>query len=439
MQVRLCSQWERSVTVRSRSEIVGAVDFGSREVRAVVARKDEDGTIQILGHGTAPGRGCVSQGVIQDLTASRVALKQALSAAEREARIHVTSLFCGINGCNVETFIRDGNVKLEREVVEQTHMEEALDIASREVLESGKRIVSSISAQEWYVDDMRVLDPLGISGQVLKTRVHFARIPAVIEDNIIQCIDSQRRELEDMIFMPLASALGCLTPEDRELGVAVLDMGRMTTGLAVYRDRRILGTHSFELGGYHFTRDVAAGLHVSFEEADELILEYGISEALINALDAEPGDSLPLTPGHTEIKLKTAVHGVPGIVPREDLDMIVFDRAHELLTKVRQYLHSRGMEKHLIRGIVLTGGTAGIKRCADLAESVFQVPCRVGLPTSVEILSGAARKPEFSGVIGVACHGFEYRAATRSGRISMRGPMVQSARIIGDTFRKYFF
>ena len=210
--------------MKSRSEIVGAVDFGSRDVRVVIARKDDDGTIQIVGQGTAPGHGCVSQGVIQDLSAAQMALKSALSDAERDARIHVTSLFCGINGKNVETFLREGHVKLEHEVVEQEHLDEAQDMASRDILEAGKRIVSSIAAQEWYVDDLRVNDPLGITGQVLKTRVHFARIPAVIEDNLVQCIESQRRELEDLIFMPLASALGCLTPEDRELGVAVLDL-----------------------------------------------------------------------------------------------------------------------------------------------------------------------------------------------------------------------
>ncbi len=424
--------------MRNRSEIVGAVDFGAREVRVIIARKDEDGTIQVLGQGTSPGRGCVSHGVIQDLTAAQVALKQALSEAERESRIHVTSLFCGINGRNVETFIREGNVKLEREVVEQQHMDEALDIASRDVLEAGKRVVSSLAAQEWYVDDMRVIDPQGISGQVLKTRVHFARIPAVIEDNIVQCIESQRRELEDIIFMPLASALGCLTPEDRELGVAVLDMGRTNTGLSVFRDRRILGTHCFEWGGYHITRDVAAGLHVSFEEADELILEYGLSAGLI---DAESGSVQRgiLRDSHAEIKLKSAVHGVPSVVPKEDLDGIMYDRAHELLVKIRQYIQSRGLSKHLIRGMVLTGGSSEIKNYARLAETVFQVPCRVGVPSNVEVMCAPARQPAFSGVLGVACHGFDYRAATRSGRLMARTPVMHSARIIGDTFRKYFF
>ncbi len=423
-----------------RSEIVGAVDFGSREVRVIIARKDEDGTVQILGHGTAPGCGCVSQGVIQDLQSAKLALKRALVEAERGARIKVMTLFCGINGRNVETFLREGNVKLELEIVEQSHMDDALDIASRDVLEAGKRIVSSVAAQEWYVDDLRVIDPIGINGHVLKTRLHFARIPAVIEDNIVRCVESQRRELEDIIFMPLASSLGCLTPEDRELGVAILDMGRMTTGLAVFRDRRILGTHSFEWGGYHLTRDVAAGLHVSFEEADELIMEYGLAEEYIEA-DPEGENRGWISPAgaKAQIKLKTAVHGAPAVVAKDEMDVIVYERARELMTKVRQHLQSRGLAKHLIRGVVLTGGAASVKNHVKLAEAIFEVPCRIGIPTSVEILHNRAKGPEFSGVVGIALHGFNYRAAARAGRLTLRGPVVQNARKIGQAFRKYFF
>ncbi len=423
-----------------RSEIVGAVDFGSREVRVVIARKDEDGTVQIIGHGCAPGRGCVSQGVIQDLQSAKLALKRALVEAERGARIKVMSLFCGINGRNVETFLREGHVKLDQEIVEQSHMDDAMDLASRDVLEAGKRIVSSVAAQEWYVDDLRVIDPVGITGHVLKTRIHFARIPAVIEDNIVRCIESQRRELEDIIFMPLASSLGCLTPEDRELGVAMLDMGRMTTGLAVFRDRRILGTYSFEWGGYHLTRDVAAGLHVSFEEADELIMEYGISEEYIEAGPDEIEEGwTPREGAKAQIKLKTAVHGAPAVVAKDEMDVIVYERARELLMKVRQHLQSRGLAKHLIRGVVLTGGAATVKNHVKLAETIFEVPCRIGLSSSVEILSNRAKGPEFSGVVGIALHGFNYRAAARAGRLALRGPVVQNARKIGQAFRKYFF
>ena len=428
-----------------KGEIVGAVDFGSREVRVVVALEGNDGSVQILGHGVAQGRGCVSQGLIQDLNAAQRALKQALSAAEKEAGVKLPALFCGLSGTNVESFIREGNVKLDREVVEMAHLEEALDLASRDILAPGKHVVSSVTSQEWYVDDLRVSDPVGIRGSVLKTRVHFAQIPSVIEDNIITCIESQGRELEDLVFLPIAAALGCLTPEDKELGVAVLDMGRSTTSLAMYRDRRILCTQCFDWGGFHITRDVAAGLQVSFEEADELVLEYGLSEALIQR-ELSPGKLGSAVPDDNtkgrsaQIKLKSSVHGAPTVVDRDELEMIIFERSRELLNKVHQYINSRGMSKHLVRGIILTGGAASIRNQVALAEAVFQVPARQGRPDGLDVSPQPVQHTAFTSVVGVARHGFEFRSAVRHGRVKMqRGPVGAFFQAIGGFFGKYFF
>lgn len=428
-----------------KGEIAGAVDFGSRNVRVLIARRGSDGAVQIIGHGTAPGRGCVSQGVIQDLNAAQVAFKRALAAAEKEAGARAPSLFCGINGKNVETFLREGHVKIDQNTVELRHLEEALDIASRDILAPGKRVLSSITSQEWYVDDLRVGDPVGIRGSVLKARVHFAQLPSVIEDNILSCIESQERELADVVYMPLAAALGCLTPEDMELGVAVIDMGRTTTGVAVYRDRRIMATNSFDWGSFHITRDVAAGLQVSFEEAVELITEYGISQRLIQAEGQEDGDeeapdSTPEDKHSTNIKLKSAVHGAPSIVHRSQLDEIVFERSRELLVKIRQHLYSRGLAKHLVRGVVLTGGTAEIRNLAALAEAVFEVPARVGLPDGIDVLPQPVNTPEFAPAAGIIRHGFEYYAAVRSGRIEVRrSPLGTLLHRLGGFLRRYFF
>ncbi|MBI2423867.1 MAG: cell division protein FtsA [Candidatus Hydrogenedentes bacterium] len=428
-----------------RGEVIGGVDFGSHRIRVAIARQRADGEIQIIGHGEAPSRGCVVQGIIQDLGEAQHALRRALQAAEKEAGKKVASLFCGVGGKNVETCIREGHVKLEKQEVELEHLEEALDQASRGLLAPGKRVVSSITSQEWYVDDLRVGDPIGLRGTVLKTRVHFAQLPAVIEDNLSTCIESQGRDLEDVVFLPLAAAIGCLTPEDMELGVAVLDMGRSTTGLAMYRDRRILATHSFEWGGFHLTRDVAAGLQISFEEANDLILEYGVPEALIRAgfEGEEGGEEKPAavgSDGTAHIKLKSAVRGAPTIVERQVLDHIIYERSRELMTKVRQYLHARGLVKNLVRGVVITGGTASIKNQTLLAETIFQAPVRVGLPDSIDILPQPVNNPAYTPLVGVIRHGFEYRAATRSGRIeSSRGFVGSLVHGLTNTFTKYFF
>lgn len=431
---------------KRRGEVVGAVDFGAHQVRVVIARRDDDGAINVLGHGAAPVRGGVSQGVIQDLQAAKVALKAALGEAEKLARVRVKSLFCGVNGRNVETYIREGNVKLDEDTVEYHHMQEALDIASRELLVPGKNLLHSTTSQEWYVDDLRVIDPAGIRGNVLKTRVHFACLPSVIEDNLRAVVESQQeREVEDIVFLPLAAALGCLTPEDMQLGVAVLDIGYRTTGLAVYRERRILGTHCFEWGGNHITGDVSAVLHVSFDEAEELIQEYGISDALIAKLTesedaADFEESLEAGGGEASapIKLRTAVRGKPTTVDKCELDQIIFERCHELMIKVRQHLHAKGLMKNLVRGVVLTGGGGAIKNQAELAEAVFEVTARVGHPNEISGIPAEINRPEYSSVLGVVRHGFNYRAALENGRAHRPGISVL-LKNVRHFFARYVF
>jgi len=221
----------------------------------------------------------------------------------------------------------------------------------------------------------------------------------------------------------------------------VLDIGHTTTGLVIYRDRRILATQTFEWGGFHITRDVAAGLQVSFEEAVELVMLYGVSERLIPAKDDTlPGAAPPEEERSAHIKLKSVVRGAPSIVERRELDMIIFERSQELMTKVRQYLHARGLAKHLIRGVVLTGGTAMIRNQAALAESVFQAPARVGLPEGINILPQPVNTPEFAPALGIIRHAFEYRSARRSGRIEItRGLAGTLLYKLWTAFRKYFF
>jgi cell division protein FtsA len=415
------------------------VDFGSREIRVLIARQAPGGGLSVLGHGEAPAQGCVSQGVIQDRNAAQIALKRALSSAEKMANVKLHSIFCGINGKNVETFVREGKVDIKLGSVELEQMSEARSAASRDVETPGRSITSSITAQEWYVDDLRVLNPAGIRGEALKTRIHFARIPEAIEDNIAACVESQRLEIEDMIFLPLAASLGCLTPEDKELGVAVVDIGHSTTGLAVYRDFRIMGSGVFEWGGYHITRDVAAGLQVSFGEADELVLECGISEDLLKEEYGEGSQAgeQPTPADVARIKLKTAVSGANAVVSRRDLEEIIFDRANELMVKVRQHLHSRGLAKHLVRGVVLTGGASSIRNHVRLAEAVFQAPCRIGTPLCEEPLPHALQAPEFAGLLGIARHGFQYRAAARNGGVE-GGSARSWLRRTGRFLRRYF-
>lgn len=427
-----------------RGEIIGAVDFGSSAIRVVIARKGDDGAIQILGHGTSPSKGCVSSGLIQDLNVAQQALKKALAAAEKEAGARVISLFCGVNGQNVSSHLREGQVKIDTEVVDHHQLTEALEQASNDLMSTDKRSVSSVTSQEWYVDSLRVTNPIGIRGRILKLRVHFLQLPCVIQDNLIMCVEAQGRELEDIVYMPLAAAHGCLTPEDMELGVAVVDIGRNTMGISVYRDHRIMYAETFELGGFFLTRDVAAGLQVGFEEAAELVQEYGIAKKLLDKVKrgdtADTSNLLEKSGSGTHIKLKSPVPGAPSIVDRDDLDFIIYERSRELLLKVKRELDKKGVLKHLVRGVVLTGGGAEIANQARLAEIVFGIQARIGQPYDIDVMPPPVNTPTYVPITGVIRHGFAYRDAIRSGRIAVaRNPISRLFGGFGSFFSKYFF
>jgi len=425
--------------VSTSGELIGAVDFGARSIRVLIGRTDESGTIQVIGHGRADSHGCVSQGVIQDLHAAQRALAKALRDAEKEARGQVRSIFCGVQGRNVETHIREGIVELDDETAEQYHLDEAREKALADLDTADKRITSSVTAQEWYVNDLRVKNPLGIRGELLRTRIHVACLPAVIEDNLITCIESQKRYLEDVIFLPLAGALGTMTPEDMELGAAVIDIGCRNTGLAVYRDYRIMGTHCFEWGGYHITRDVAAGLHIGFDEADELIEQYGIPRAAL-AEDEDPQSRSVLQEDDRagKIKLKSAVPEAPDIIERSDLEMIIYERAREMLHRLRKHLQSRDLEKHLVRGIILTGGGSALKNMPSLSETVFGRACRSGVPVNVDIVPHGVASPVWAPAVGILRHAVDYREALqRGGRNG--GAMGRLRGLLAGGVRRYFW
>lgn len=423
----------------NRSELIGAVDFGARAIRVVIGRMEADGTLRVLGHGAAEERGCVSQGVIQDLSAAQRAFGHALRQAEKEARGAATGLFCGVQGRNVETHIREAAVSIEDGVVTEAEIEAVRDKAVKDLEDANARLLSAITSEEWYVNDLRVRNPIGLRGHHLKTRIHVALLPTVIEENLVACIDSFKREVEDVVFVPMAAALGVMEPEDMELGVAVIDLGCRNTGLAVYRDYRIMGTHCFEWGGYHITRDVAAGLHVGFDEADDLILEYGVSdEQLAEFVETEAKVRSVLDEKNrpARIKLKTAVPEAPDIVDREDLESIVAQRSAEMLEQVRKHLAAKGLLKHLVRGVILTGGGGTIKNMPQLAETIFQAPCRRGLPTGMDIVPHAVRHAEFAPAVGILRHGFEYRRAALGYRNA--GAMGALKVIFSGGLKKYF-
>ncbi|HDP33973.1 MAG TPA: cell division protein FtsA, partial [Candidatus Hydrogenedentes bacterium] len=346
-----------------KGELIAAVDFGSRAVRVIITRRTPDGQTRILGYGVEPTRGCIRFGAVQDLNAAIQAFRAALTAARKMAGVNIYALYCGIHGAKIRSGVSEGKAQIENKIIKPEHLETARENAATAASDIDVRLLSSIMSEEWTVDGVRVANPVGMRGAVLKGRMHFAHLPIFVENNLRACIEAQGLVIEDFVFMPLAAASGCLTCEDMQLGAAVIDLGATSAGIAVYANNGIIAATAHNWGSGFIINDVAAGLKVSFEEATELVLEYGLSEYRIQMLNRNSSrtdaDRKPAAASqNAPIKLTRTVTGAPSTAPRSELDAIVFERSAEIADKVCRFLKEHQLLDRLARGIVLTGGGA---------------------------------------------------------------------------------
>jgi len=411
-----------------KGEIVAGVDFGARFVRVLVAQRLADGSVKLLGYGSAPSQGCVIRGQIQNLGAAQAVFRKALQEATRSSGVSVQSVFCGVSAPQVNSLIRDGNLPVQGGVVDLDHLEEARQQARASSSAAGMESLSSVTGQEWYLDDLRVAEPLNMGASVLRARIHFALIPTVVVNNLRKCVESQNCAVEDMVYMPIAAALGCLTPDDMRLGVAVADLGDSAVGAAVYQDGSLVGTETFKWGMSLIQHDIAARLNVPFDEASALLIEYGLSGRLIKEHLAPPEEgsdeaivqaAIRASGGRDDaapIKLHNVPPGARNSVPKSELDEVIFLRSRELMEKLAASIKSRGYQGRLARGLVITGGGARIHKIEELAGALCGVNTRAGLPQGIELPSNLNTE-EHTPLVGIVRHGLEFRSASNSGRI----------------------
>ncbi len=406
-----------------KGELIAAVDFGTRVVRVVITRRTPDGQTRILGYGAAPTRGCIHFGAVQDLNAAIQAFRKAYQAATKMAGTSIYSVYCGIQGPNVESCVSEGKATVENKKIKAEHLEMARENATTAATDMDVRPLSSIMSEEWTVDGVRVADPIGMHGSLLKGRFFFTQLPKFVENNLCACLESQGLAIEEFVFMPLAAASGCLTCEDIQLGAAVVDLGAAAVGIAVYANNGISAATANKWGSGFISNDVAAGLKVTFEEATELVLEYGINQRRIQALtqqqhgreeNAKEGAAVPKSP---EIKLTRTVTGAPSTVPRSELDDIVFERSAEIADRVCGFLKKNHFLDRLARGIVLTGGGAAIHNQDALFAVKSDLPVRVGVPVGFDDLPESLDLPDWAPVMGIVKYALAHRNAIETGRL----------------------
>jgi cell division protein FtsA len=402
----------------SRSPLMVGVDVGTYKVGVIVAELS-DGGAEIVGIGTAASRG-LRKGVVVNIEATVDSIRKAIEEAELMAGCEIRSVIAGSAGSHIKGFNSHGVVAVKSREVVPGDVERVLDAARAVALPTDREILH-VLPQEFIVDDQDgIKEPLGMAGVRLEARVHIVTGAISSGQNLVKCCNRAGLHVKDVLAGPLAAAEAVLTPEERELGVALIELGGGTTDVVVVHAGAIRHTAVLPVGGSHVTSDLAAALRTPFAEAERLKQRHG--SALIVAASSEPTIEAAGIGGRAATRLS-----------RRWLAEVIEPRAEEMLTLVKQELRRAGCDQLLTSGVVLTGGGAVLDHMTDLAERVFRLPVRLGVPLHLQGLVDVVASPMYSTAVGLVLHGLR-----QSGHVSTRhGAGMLGERMIG-WLREFF-
>jgi len=372
--------------------LITVLDAGSQKSCVLVAEL-QDGVLRYRGHGIERSKG-MRKGLIAELGPAADAINRAALTAERMTRIGIETAVVGIGGTHVKGINSRGGISMGSRMREITREEvrAAVDRARSVALPADREILHLLP-QEFILDDQPgIHDPIGMVGTKLEVNLHLSTCSGGVAQSVVTCANRAGLEVVDTVYEGIASAESVLSADERELGVCLADIGASTTELVVFFEGSVAHTAVLPIGGDHFTNDLAVGLHVNTEEAEQLKLMYGncVVTSVPSLNEIEVGGNLS-TGGST----------APRLVRQRFLAEILEPRARELFTMLRDNLRQGGVLEALGTGAVLTGGGAKLAGLLDVAESLLRTPARVGSPVPLSRMPQELAGPEFATAIGM--------------------------------------
>ncbi len=370
-------------------DYVVGIDVGSAKVAVLIARYFAKGGLEVAGRGQAPNRG-TRRGNIVNLEATVEALKAASEEAEVMAGVEIARAWVGLAGADVRAINVRGMVAVTRKDREITRadIQRALDAAQSAALPSDREVVHTLP-QEFVVDEQGgISDPLGMVGSRLEVQAHLVTGQTARSRTLLTCVNRAGIEVVEMVFEPLALAETVLTPDERDLGVLLVDVGAGTIGWAQFEDGTPRLSGVLPVGAGHFTNDLAMVLRTPYGEAEKIKLKDGC--CLSSMVAEEDGIAVPAVAG-----------GAPRVVPRREISEILQPRAEEILGLVREELTRGGWDGALRGGVVLTGGGAQLDGLLELASQVFDASARYGVPHGLNGLMDALTSPTWATAAGL--------------------------------------
>jgi cell division protein FtsA len=405
-----------------REELVVGLDIGTTKIAAIVGELTEEGGVDVIGVGTHPSTG-LKKGVVVNIDATVQSIQRAVEEAEHMAGVEITSVYAGIAGAHIKSLNSQGVWAVKEKEVKEADIAAVLEQAKAINIPQDREIIH-VLPQEYTIDHQDgIKEPVGMSGVRLEAKVHLVTASVSSAQNIIKCCHRCGLQVADVVLEPLASAEAVLHDDEKELGVALIDIGGGTTDIAIFTDGAIVHSSVLAVGGHQLTADIAYGLRSPHSEAERIKHKHGC------AMLALVGDE--------EIMDVPSVGGRPARqVKRQSLAAVIEPRVEEIFMLVKRELEKTGYEDKLASGAVICGGSTILEGMPELAEEVLGMPVRRGTPMGVGGLVDVVKSPAYATAVGLVRYGMRNMGAAHFGRgdADKRGVWQRMRSWFGEVF-----
>jgi cell division protein FtsA len=380
---------------KSESNLFVGLDIGTTKVVALVGAVGLGGHVDVIGIGSHPSRG-LKRGIVINIDATVQSIKHAIEEAELMAGCEVHSVYTGIAGSHIRSLNSHGIVAIRDREVTQADIERVVDAAKAVAIPADQKILH-ILPQEFIIDSQEgVREPIGMSGVRLEAKVHIVTGSVSAVQNIVKCIERCGLHVSDIILQQLASSTAVLTDDEKELGVCLVDIGGGTTDIAVFTDGAIRHSAVIPIAGDQVTNDIAVALRTPTKHAEEIKIKHAC--AIDRLIDGDTNIAVPSSSNQRQARE----------IPRKLLINVVGARYEELFALVQAELKRSRFVDAIGAGIVLTGGASKIDGVIDLAEQVFQLPVRIGMPQRIGGMAEVVNNPIYATGAGLLLTGHQY-------------------------------
>jgi cell division protein FtsA len=396
------------------------LDVGTSKVVALVGELAADGSIEVIGLGSQPSRG-LKKGVVVNIESTVQSIQRAVEEAELMAGCEINAVFAGIAGSHIRSLNSHGVVAIRDREVAHSDVEHVIEAAKAVAIPADQRILH-VLPQEFIIDGQEgIRDPIGMSGVRLEAKVHIVTGADSAAQNIVKCVQRCGLQVEDIVLEQLASSFAVLTEDEKELGVCIVDVGGGTTDIAVFSGGAIRHTAVIPIAGDQVTNDIAVSMRTPTQYAEDIKVRYACALSQL----ANPDETIEVPSVGDRPARRLA---------RQTLAEIVEPRYAELFNLIREELVRSGFEEVIAAGVVLTGGSARMEGAIELAEEIFHVPVRLGLPQHVRGLADVVRNPIHSTAVGLLLYARENAASAPRASVLSSGALGRMRRWFHGNF-----